>query len=372
MNTNNTMESDSSSRSSETVLLYYNLRKKMWVRPIFVERRDLGEFWTLVPQLKNNLEKFSNYYRMSPTCLQYMLDNITPLSNIGSILQLVNVLLQHLIDLELALIILSAIIEETLDLIYTSLSNIYLKFPTKNVWLRIADEFREKRYFPNCIGALDGKHIRIKKPKHSGSLYFNYKGYYSVVLIFLVDANYNLTVINIGNYGRSSDGGIFYNSRFGQLLNSGELNLPEKVPLDHNTVPLPFVIIADEAFRLSENLLKPFPRRDLNYQKKIFSYRLSHARQMVECTFGILVSKFRIFETSISIAPEKVDTIIKTACLLHNIIRQRDQLDNDAPIFDRKLKFNLSQLQTNLKLRKLDIILFYIFLINCKNRVFCI
>lgn len=70
-----------------------------------------------------------------------------------------------------------------------------------------------------------------------------------------------------------------------------------------------------------KNLLRPYPRRDFNIEKRKFNYRLLHARQVVECTFGILASKFRIFESPIAITPDKVDNIIKTACALHNFIR---------------------------------------------------
>lgn len=89
-------------------------------------------------------------------------------------------------------------------------------------------------------------------------------------------------------------------------------------------MPLPYCFIGDEAFRLAKNLLKPYPRRDLNIEKRRFNYRLSHARQVVECTFGILVSKFRIFESPIAITPDKVDNIIKAACALHNFIRMEE------------------------------------------------
>lgn len=46
--------------------------------------------------------------------------------------------------------------------------------PTEENWLNIADGFESRANFPHCIGAIDGKHIRVTQPKESGSLYFNY------------------------------------------------------------------------------------------------------------------------------------------------------------------------------------------------------
>jgi hypothetical protein len=60
-----------------------------------------------------------------------------------------------------------------------------------------------------------------------------------------------------------------------------------------------FVFIADEVFALTENILKPFPHKDLTQEKQIFNYRLSRARQCVENAFGVLVAHFRIFHTMI-------------------------------------------------------------------------
>jgi hypothetical protein len=47
--------------------------------------------------------------------------------------------------------------------------------PNEDDWNTTADEFWVRWQFPNCIGALDGKHITIQAPKSSGSLYWNYK-----------------------------------------------------------------------------------------------------------------------------------------------------------------------------------------------------
>lgn len=76
-------------------------------------------------------------------------------------------------------------------------------------WLETAAEFYEKTNFPYCIGAIDGKHIRCIKPQHSGSLYYNYKNYYSVLLMAMCNASYKFIFIDVGAYGKSSDSTVF-------------------------------------------------------------------------------------------------------------------------------------------------------------------
>lgn len=128
---------------------------------------------------------------------------------------------------------------------------------------------------------MDGKHIVLKRPINSGSLYFNFKSNFSIVLLALVDANYKFIYIDIGCNGRISDGGVFRNSSLSTALDSDTLNLPKNGTLGEQE-NIPYVIVADDAFLLKSYIMKPYPQRKLSKDKRIFNYRLSRARRVVE------------------------------------------------------------------------------------------
>lgn len=66
--------------------------------------------------------------------------------------------------------------------------------------------------------------------------------------------------------------------------------------------------------------MRPSPRANLSYKKRIFNYRLSRARMVVENAFGILSSRWRIFLNRINLQPKNVDTLVMAACILHNFL----------------------------------------------------
>ncbi|XP_066429067.1 putative nuclease HARBI1 [Eleutherodactylus coqui] len=238
---------------------------------------------------------------------------------------------------------LSAIIPETCDAIVRSLRAEYFKFPnTAEEWKNVAEEFDRRWQFPNCGGALDGKHVRISKPANSGSYYYNYEGYFSIILMALVNANYEFLMVDVGQNGRLLDGGVLENTKFMEMLQTDRLGLPSNADTKAN---LNFVFIGDDAFPLQTQLLTPFPQTVLDPESKIFNYRLARARRVVENTFGIMANRFHIFHTAINLRPEKIDKVVLACCVLHNFLRRRDTLSYSPPaMFDNE---NVDTLEVN-------------------------
>ncbi|XP_020298676.1 uncharacterized protein LOC109862917 [Pseudomyrmex gracilis] len=182
----------------------------------------------------------------------------------------------------------SHILGETCDAIWNCIhQNLIPPSKTTEEWLHLAKEFEEKWDCNHCIGAIDGKHC----PPNAGSSYFNYKKYHSIVLLGICDAQYMFTFVDIGAYGCCSDSGRFMNSTIGQKFASKEMNVPAPEPLSPGGPPLSYVLVADEAFQLTDYLLRPYPGKGgLNDERNIYNYRLSRARRTIENTFGILAS----------------------------------------------------------------------------------
>ncbi len=139
----------------------------------------------------------------------------------------------------------------------------------------------------------------------------------------VVNAHCEFIMCDFGTNGRISDGGVIEYTNFYRKLKNGELSLPAPKKTKNSDKLLPFVFVADEAFTLRTDFLKPFSRRDLNNAKKIFNYRLSRARCKVENAFGILANCFRIFHTPISVNLEAIDCIVMACCVLHNFLRRK-------------------------------------------------
>jgi hypothetical protein len=160
--------------------------------------------------------------------------------------------------------------------------------------------FEKKWQFPNCCGALDGKHVAVTCPWNTGSVNRNYKGFFSIVLMALVDADHRFLWIDFGSDGSSNDASIYNGSELKEDLES-----------------------PNNAFGINKRLMNLFAIRNMEHHERIFNYRLSRARRVVENAFGILTHKFRVLLRTMNQRPETCRKIITTCVILHNLISLR-------------------------------------------------
>ena len=97
---------------------------------------------------------------------------------------------------------------------------------------------------------------------------------------------------------------------------------------------MPYFIVADSAFTIKDYLLKPFSHCTMDPRERMFNYRLSRARRVVENAFGIMAMHFRVFMRSIDTKMESTLLTIKAAATLHNVLSMRQPLPPSA--FDRE------------------------------------
>ena len=202
-----------------------------------------------------------------------------------------------------------------------------MQFPTsERGWKRIAKGFEVKCNFPNCLGAVDGKHVAIVPPPGAGSYFFNYKRYNSQVLIGIANSNYEFIYFNFGTNGHVSHGGVLEYTDFYDKLQNECLKIPESSDVKGRKLPCLYWR------RGLQDFLKPYNVKQLTRERKIFNYRLSRAQRIIENVFSILVARFGIlvFKTHINIQLDNIKDVVMASCALYNFLR-RTSADTYTP-----------------------------------------
>ncbi|CAH2018118.1 unnamed protein product [Acanthoscelides obtectus] len=287
-----------SSSEDEDALLFMQLvnlnaisqetkKKRHWVHPLWQKNKKFGIFNVYKKDLNLDDQKFKLFYRMKKETFSKLLTKLRPMLQ-------KNTNFRKCVSPEESVLITLRyiIIARTSVVIWKVLQPTYLPNPTKETWVQSARRYWELWNLPNCVGSIDGKHIRIKRPPKSGSEFINYKGYFSIVLMAVSDADGCFLTIDVGEYGRNSDGRALKESNFGKKLVNSTLDLPDPSPLPGQDTNFPFYFAADEAFPLMCTIMKPYPKRGLTNRKRVFNGRLSRGRKSVECSFGMMSSEF--------------------------------------------------------------------------------
>ncbi|XP_063622989.1 uncharacterized protein LOC134795084 [Cydia splendana] len=308
-------ESDDSDIEDTLLLLAAASRKRprMWVHPINTKRLEYGEYNRLCRELQSDEEKFYSYFRMSKGSFEELHNILQPFITkqdtnwrlaISSKERLA-ICLRYLatgdsyktiaFSFRVGRSTVGGIVENVCQGVWNSLQPIYIPTPTEDTWRKSESGFREIWDFPNCLGSADGKHVAIKCPKNSGSNFYCYKNFFSIVLLAIVDPFYQFIVVDIGSCGRFSDNGILESSDFYKECLEGKTLMPPKtLPGTDDLVPQ--VLIGDEGFGLKPYLMRPFTQRAAlqDESKRNYNKRLSKARRVVENAFGILAEKWSV------------------------------------------------------------------------------
>uniref|UniRef100_A0A671S3X4 Zgc:194221 n=1 Tax=Sinocyclocheilus anshuiensis TaxID=1608454 RepID=A0A671S3X4_9TELE len=297
----------------------------VWVHPILQKRKNHGEFHQLIQELRLDNGRFKAYFRVDKDQFDYILRKVGPSISKQSFCRETISPAQRLC-ICLRYLATGDSLRPSPSPYGTTLWKNTCHHLTER-WREIAADFQQMWNFPNCVGAVDGKHIVIQAPASSGSLYFNYKGSFSIILLAVVDAQYRFQVVDVGAYGQSSDGGTLAVSAFGRALCQGSLGIPEDKSLPGAEHLGPHVFVADEAFPLRRHMMRPHPGQNIGREKRLYNYRLSRARRMVECSFGILATQWRLYRRVLGVTPEMAEKAIKATCILHNLLRV-DQVED--------------------------------------------
>ncbi|XP_042146147.1 uncharacterized protein LOC115316675 [Ixodes scapularis] len=194
---------------------------------------------------------------------------------------------------------------------------------TRTEWKQIAEKYEDLWQFPDCVGALDGKHVAPMPPHDSGAQFRNYKGFFSIVLMALVDADLNFVFVDVGRNGRMNDSGIWGACKLKEALEKEPTILPDAQVLPRSTQAAPYVIVGDEGFGLKPYLMRPHPAAELTTEKRLFNYRLSRARRTSENAFGVFANRWQIYRSPLRHDPERATDIVLATVALHNFLRSK-------------------------------------------------
>ncbi|KAK7791020.1 hypothetical protein R5R35_003009 [Gryllus longicercus] len=313
------------------------IKKREWVQPAMSERYKCGIFHLHFKDLVNNSEKFFNYFRMNLTTfneLYGLLEESLRFQNTNmrcaiSAKERLVVTLRYLASgckltelhnsFRIGISTLRSIIKDTCKKIWNILQPTMLPVPTVEKWKEIAELFWKRGNFPNCIGAIDGRCFQTVSPNSCTSR--RKKTWTSLVLLAVCDTDYCFTLVDIGK--KNSD--VFEESSISNLISSNSLNLPPPCPLPNTSSPnLPFLMVGDEAFPLSRNVMRPYGGKNLKGEKSVFNYRLTRAQRFIECSFGIFSNKWHIVQRPFNVHEDFATDIIKACVILHNFVITRD------------------------------------------------
>ena len=83
----------------------------------------------------------------------------------------------------------------------------------------------------------------------------------------------------------------------------------------------PYFLLGDEILSLKKWLMRPFPGKTADEEKRTYNYRHTRARRIIQNYFGILSARFCILQKPIRASVENVENYVLACLALHNYLR---------------------------------------------------
>ena len=188
--------------------------------------------------------------------------------------------------------------------------------------MAISKSCEERWNYPNCIGAVNAKHVAIQPPADCGSFYYTYNYSHSIVVLLVAGADYECIYADIGTNGRVSYGGVWNKCSLAQKMNQNKVCLPHPTYLPFGTEEVPYGFVGDDAVDLKPHCMKPYAQAGLTDARRVCKYRHSRAHHISENVIGILANRWRFFRSTLLLPPETVEKIVLATLSLLNLLRK--------------------------------------------------
>ena len=178
-------------------------------------------------------------------------------------------------------------------------------------------EFYNFAGFPGVIGCIDGTHVPIIAPPEDEYVYVNRRKFHSINVMAVCDAQMVLTSVVAKWPGSSHDSFILNTSSLNTKFESGHYGRSW--------------LLGDSGYALKSWLITPLKEPSTPKQRR-FNRSHKKTRSLIERTFGILKSRWRILDHTggrMCYLPQKAAKIFMCCSILHNICRR-----NGTPIVD--------------------------------------
>lgn len=201
-------------------------------------------------------------------------------------------------------------------------------FPENQEELNRAMELMDEEWqFPCAYAAIDGCHIPIRCPPggaEAAKEFHNFKNFYSVILMAIVDAKYRIIWGSCGYPGNSHDSIIFQSTDVYKDLASDRF---KNVAHREGNVDIPPILLGDGAFPFHNWMMKPYSQAVLSTEQKYFNYRLSRARMVTEGAFGKLKGRWRVLYRKCESTANTMKAKTLACVVLHNICIRRGDVN---------------------------------------------